>query len=161
MPENIETGEDMDSNAEVVMGVFRAIEERDPERLFELLHEDVEFHEPPSLPYGGTRRGKETLRQQLETEPEKTWLGNWGPLQPTDEERQMTPRVVTSNGGEVVISYRQRAISPAGERFDAPVLGLYEVRDGKFARAQMFHFDTAKILDFLERARSAESDLAA
>jgi hypothetical protein len=32
------------------------------------------------------------------------------------------------------------------------VLGLYEVRAGKFARAQMFHFDTAAILDFLARA---------
>ena len=42
--------------------------------------------------------------------------------------------------------------SAAGERFEAPVLGLYEVRDGKFARAQMFHFDTAAILDFLARA---------
>ena len=34
-----------------------------------------------------------------------------------------------------------------------PVLGLYEVRDGRFARAEMFHFDTAAIVGFLERAR--------
>ena len=40
-----------------------------------------------------------------------------------------------------------------GERLDAPVLGLYEVRDGRFARAEMFHFDTAAIVGFLERAR--------
>ena len=45
-------------------------------------------------------------------------------------------------------------MSPDGERFESPVLGLYEVRDGKFARAQMFHFDTAAILRFLERASS-------
>jgi hypothetical protein len=34
-----------------------------------------------------------------------------------------------------------------------PQLGLYEVRDGKFA--QMFHYDTAALLEFLERARTA------
>jgi uncharacterized protein len=145
----------MNSSAEVVLGVFRAIEQRDRDRLFELYHDDVEFHWPASLPYGGSSRGKETQAQQLETAPEKTWLGTWGPLQPTDEERRMNPRVVASNGNEVVISYRQRAVSPDGERFDEPVLGLYEVRDGKFARARMFHFDTAEMLGFLERARSA------
>jgi hypothetical protein len=34
------------------------------------------------------------------------------------------------------------------------VVGLYEVRDGKFARAQMFHFDTAAILEFLATANA-------
>ena len=51
------------------------------------------------------------------------------------------------------VVYRQRALSAAGERFDAPVFALYHVRDGKFARAQMFHYDTAAILAFLDRAR--------
>jgi hypothetical protein len=32
------------------------------------------------------------------------------------------------------------------------VLGLYEVRDGMFARAQMFHFDTASVVRFLRQA---------
>jgi uncharacterized protein len=145
----------MDSSAEVVLGVFEAIEDREPEKLFEFFHEDVEFYDAPCLPYGGSMRGKEALREQLETAPEQTWLGTWGPLQPTEKERRMDPRVVTSDGHEVVVSYRQRALAPDGERFDNPVLGIYEVRDGKFARAQMFHYDTAAILDFLGRAASA------
>jgi hypothetical protein len=32
------------------------------------------------------------------------------------------------------------------------VLGLYEVRGGSFARAQMFYFDTTAVLRFLTRA---------
>jgi hypothetical protein len=32
------------------------------------------------------------------------------------------------------------------------VLGLYQIRDGKFARAQMFYFDTAAALRFLDEA---------
>ena len=34
----------MDSPAEVVLGVFSAIEERDQEKLFALYHDDVEFY---------------------------------------------------------------------------------------------------------------------
>ena len=75
----------------------------------------------------------------------------------------MDPRVVAANATEVVVLYRQRALDPAGERPDAPVLGLHEVRDGKFARAQMFHFDTVAVLDFLtcaQRRLIAERTLA-
>ena len=64
----------------------------------------------------------------------------------------MDARVVAADDDEVVVLYRQRAVAPDGERLDAPVLGLYEVRDGRFARAEMFHFDTAAIVGFLERA---------
>ena len=73
----------------------------------------------------------------------------------------MDARVVSAAGDEVVVLYRQRAVSPRGERFDSPVLGLYEVRDGKFARAQMFHYDTAATIDFLERAAGRTSEAAA
>jgi ketosteroid isomerase-like protein len=142
----------MDSPAEVVLGVFRAIEERDRERLFALYHDDVESHEAASLPYGGTMQGKAAMWERLATAPETTWLGTWGPLQPTEAERRMDPRVVATCGDEVAVIYTQRAIGPDGERFEAPVIGLYEVREGKFARAQMFHYDTAAILAFLERA---------
>lgn len=142
----------MDSPVEVVLGVLRAIEERDREELFALYHDDVELREARSLPYGGTMRGKGAIWEQLAIAPETTWLGTWDPLQPTEAERRMDPRVVASSGQEVVILYTQRAISVSGERFEAPVTGLYEVRDGKFARAQMFHYDTAAVLAFLERA---------
>jgi uncharacterized protein len=144
----------MQSNAEVVLAVFRAIEERNREALFALHHDDVELHDAGSLPYGGTIRGNETLRALLEAAPERTWLGTWGPLQPTEEERRMNPRVVATAGDEVTVVYTQRALSPDGERFEWPVVGLYEVRDGKLARAQMFHYDTAAIMAFLERSGS-------
>jgi hypothetical protein len=35
------------------------------------------------------------------------------------------------------------------------------VRDGRLARAQMFHYDTAAILAFLRRATSADQARAA
>ena len=41
------------------------------------------------------------------------------------------------------------------------MLAVYEVRDGKFFRAQMFHYDTAAVLAFLERAGISEQATAA
>jgi ketosteroid isomerase-like protein len=147
----------MQSNAEIVLALFRAVEERDREALFELYHDDLELHDAPSLPYGYDGvSGKAALRERLENAPETTWLGTWGPLQPTEAERRMDPRVVATDGDEVTVLYTTRALAPTGERFESPVLALYEVRDGKFARAQMFHYDTAGLLAFLERAAGSE-----
>ena len=145
----------MGPDAEVVLAVIKAVEERDAERLFELYHEDVELHEAPSLPYGGVVAGVPSLRDQIERAPEDTWLGTWGPVQPTEVERRFDPRVLSDRDGEVVVLYHMRARAPDGERFEAPVIGLYEVREGKFARAQMFHFDTAAINAFIAHAREA------
>ena len=50
----------------------------------------------------------------------------------------MDPRVVASEGDEVVVLYTTRALAPDGERFESQVLGLYEVRDGKFFAPRCF-----------------------
>lgn len=143
----------MDSKAQVALDVIQAVQDRDVDTLNRLYHDDLEFHEAASLPYGGVLKGKNVLQEQLESEPEKTWLGTWAPLQPTDAERRFDPRLVAVNGDEVVVKYWTRGVSPDGERFESEVLALYEVRDGKFARAQMFHYDTAALNEFLGRAR--------
>jgi len=65
----------------------------------------------------------------------------------------MDPRVVAAGDDEVVVLWRQRGINPAGDRFDGPVLGLYQVLEGKLARAQMFYFDTAALVSFLANTR--------
>jgi uncharacterized protein len=132
-------------NAEVMLEIFSAIERRDLQRVLDLCHADVEFHWPPSLPYGGSAGDRQGERP--------TWGDTWGPLQPTEAERSMDPRVVAVSEEEVVILWQQRGVSPAGDRFDGPVLGLYQVREGKLARAQMFYFDTAALVSFLANAK--------
>ena len=128
-------------NVQVMLEIFSAIERRDPQRVFELCQPDVEFLWPPSLPYGGTSPGS-------------AWANTWLPLQPTEVERRMDPRVVAAGPEEVVILWQQRGVSPAGDGLETPVLGVYQVRKGKLARAQMFYFDTAEVNDFLARASS-------
>jgi len=126
-------------DVQVMLEIFRAIEGRDTQRVFELCQPDVEFLWPPSLPYGGASPGS-------------AWANTWVPLQPTEAERRMDPRVVAAGPEEIVILWQQRAVSPAGEGLETPVLGVYQVREGKLARAQMFYYDTAAVNDFLARA---------
>jgi ketosteroid isomerase-like protein len=65
----------------------------------------------------------------------------------------MDPRVVAASGDEVVVLWRPKGVDCTGERIDGPALGLYRVRDGKFARAQMFYFDTVAVVNFLAQAQ--------
>jgi ketosteroid isomerase-like protein len=139
-----------DRNVQAMLTIFRAIEERDQnhnnvERELALYQPDVEFHWPPALPYGGTSRGGAQGRAH-------TWSSTWNPLQPTAGERSMNPRVIGADDHEVAILYHQRGVSPSGERLDAEVIGLYELRDFKLSHAQMFYFDEAATSQFLSRA---------
>ena len=104
------------------------------------LHPDFELHWPPSLPYGGSKA--------------RTWSETWETFQPGETERRMDPRVVAATEDEGVVLWRQRGVSPSGERFEGEVLGLYQLRDGKLARAQMFYFDTVAVVNFLKQATS-------
>jgi ketosteroid isomerase-like protein len=128
----------LQKNKELVITVFKAIEQRNDRRFAELLYPGFEIHWPRSLPYGPGKG--------------RTWSDIWDRLQPTEAERKMDPRVVCANEDEVVVLWRQRGISPSEERFDGEVLGLYQIRDGKLARAQMFYFDTAAVAAFLARS---------
>jgi ketosteroid isomerase-like protein len=134
-------------NARLLLDVFGAIERRDDQRFRELVTPDFEIAWPPSLPYGGTSHG-------VTPAAPVTWGETWRPLQPTEAERRMDPRVVAGSQDEVVVLWRQRGVTSAGVRFDGEVLGLYQVREGKLARAQMFYFDTAPLVTFLAIARS-------
>jgi ketosteroid isomerase-like protein len=125
---------------EVMLTLFSAVERHDEQQQRTLCQPNVEFHWPRSL-YGGSRLG---------------WDEIWLPLQPSAAERRLNPRVVAANEDEVVVLWRQRGVSPAGERFEGEVLGLYQLRERKLARAQMFYFDTAAVASFLTRAITPE-----
>ncbi len=137
-----------EQNVAVILNVFSAIEHRDhapnPRRALELFQPDVEFLWPPSLPYGGTSRGLAPVGP--------TWRTTWDPLQSAEAERRLDPRVVAASETEVVVLWRQRGVSRAGDHIDTPVLGLYQLWDAKLARAQMFYFDTEAVVGFLAKA---------
>jgi ketosteroid isomerase-like protein len=126
----------------IVLACFAAVERRDEELQRTLFHPAAEFHWPPSLPYGRPApcvgEGRRPTFEEV-----------WDPFQPTEAERRLDPCVVAADGDQVVVRWHQRGIDSAGRRFECPVLGLYEVRESRLARAQMFYFDTTATADFL------------
>jgi ketosteroid isomerase-like protein len=132
-------------NSKTILAIFRAIEERNDAQTLEFFQPDFEIHWPPSLPYGGTFTG---------LKPNPTgWSATWEPLQPTEPEKRMDAHVVAAHDDDVIVLWRQRGLSPTGDRFDGEVLALYHFREGKLARAQMFYFDTTAVARFLARAK--------
>jgi ketosteroid isomerase-like protein len=58
----------------------------------------------------------------------------------------------------VCVLFRHRAVDPKrGTRFDAPEIGVYQVRDGKVVRSQMFHADSTAVARFLTDAAAVPS----
>jgi ketosteroid isomerase-like protein len=131
------------SHDHVMLEIFGAVERRDPDLLLSLYHPEIEFLWPPTLPYGGTFRGREIL--QMTT----AFAAAWDPVQLTEAERSMDPVVIGETGADVVIRYHQRGRRATGEQIDAEVVGCYHIDGGKLARAQMFYFDTAAVNEFL------------
>lgn len=111
------------ASSEIVLAAFDAVEQRDEHRLAELYHPEVEFHWPPSLPYGGSSGGAAALQARNRT----GWDQVWDPLQPTEEERPLDPRVVAATGEEVVVLWHQRGLTqggpPARRRGPGPIRG--------------------------------------
>ena len=137
-----------DKSVEVVLAAFAAVERRDDAAFERACQPDAEFCWPPSLPYGRT-----VCRPAADTGG--GWEAYWNPLQPTAGHRRLDPRVVAATEQEVVVLWHQRGVTPAGDSIDTEVLGLYGVRDGKLARAQMFYFDPASVVSFLAKAAPA------
>lgn len=131
-------------NVATILRIFDAIERRDDNQFLENIGPAGEIHWPASLPYGGSAA--------LAKPSGPTWTDTWDRLQPTAAERAMNPRIVAANEDEVVVLWRQRGLSPAGERFDQEVLALYQLREGKLRRAQMFYFDASAVAAFLARS---------
>jgi hypothetical protein len=139
-------------NLDTIRRLFAAVEARDPEALLACYHEDVVIREAESLPYGGTYRGHDgALRHGL------AYLRCWGTLQ-GDEQRKLDHKLLDA-GEFVVVQWRQKARNPeSGETLDAPAVSLYRMRRGRIAESTMYHFDTARLLAFLQDTLSLGRD---
>jgi len=115
------------SAVDVVLQVFRSVEERNPQLAAGIYYDDLEFHWPRPLPYAGSSYG---LQASMERRP--GWAETWDPFQ-RGSDRGLGARVVASSEDEVVVLWHQRGRDRAGRELDTPVLGLYQVRDGKRA----------------------------
>jgi ketosteroid isomerase-like protein len=133
-------------NVETIRNLFRGVEERDLGTYLAACDREVVIREPGSLPYGGEYHGLEGLRQHA-----AGWMRTWAPLQP-EEERKLDAAFIDA-GDHVLARWRLRARATDGSgTLNMPMVGIYELRDGKLVGAQMFYSDTAAVLRFLENA---------
>jgi uncharacterized protein len=135
-------------NVEAVRRLFRAVEERDLAGILDAYDPDIVIHEADSLPYGGDHRELQGAKRHAHG-----FWRTWRFLQSAEETK--LGATFLDGGDHVVAFFRHRAHSAGGKKMDVPVVGVYGVRGGKVVEARMFHFDTAKILEFLEYASYA------
>ena len=141
----------MSAKGDVVRRLFKAVEERAP-YVLDCYAEDIEIHEAESLPYGGVYRGHDGAQRHI-----AGWRGTWERFQ-TDAERRLDAVFIDGEGDTVAAVFHHRAVDPgSGRRFDAPEVGIYDVRGGKVVRSQMFHADTAAVLRFLAETEDRAS----
>jgi ketosteroid isomerase-like protein len=140
----------MSDEVQVVRRLFDAVECRDRDELLACYAEDVEITEAEVLPYGGTYRGHEgALAHAL------NFLTAWGPYQGPDEVK-LDAQYWGDGAATVCVLFRHRAVDPnRAVRLDAPEVGIYQVQDGRVARSQMFHADSAAVAQFLADAAAA------
>lgn len=127
--------------------LFAAVAARDLPAILSCYAPDVTIREAESLPYGGTYHGREGAHAHA-----VAFWETWGRFQPATVD-DLGEVLVADPAGHVAVCWRHRARD--GERWlDAPVVSVYEVRDGLVAESTMFHLDTTALLEFLGAARS-------
>ena len=145
----------MSDEVEVVRRLFAAVEDRDLEHILACYSDEVEIPEADVLPYGGIWRGRAGAVAQA-----VGFMRAWAALQGPGE-RVLGARFWGDGAGTVCVLFRHRAVDPVGgARFDAPEVGIYQVRDERVVRSQMFHADSAAVLRFLLDAGPGEAQAA-
>lgn len=129
-------GTQEEANIAVVKKVYEYVEKGDREGWMQLVADDCEFHEPPSLPYGGSYIGIQAMRRGL-----KNMRGTWDDL-----EYQILN--FTAGGDSVVVHLNIGGTGrKTGKHFWLPVLELWRIRDGKVVELRPFVFDTVRMVE--------------
>lgn len=131
-------------NVEVIRRLFRAVEARDIEPMYDIYSPEVVVREAPSLPYGGEYAGHAGI-----LEHGMGYVETWDHLQ-DDQDRRLDAEFVDA-GDRVFVCWRQRAHGFDGTRLDLPVVSIYDLHDRRVVRSIMHHLDTATLLAFLDR----------
>jgi ketosteroid isomerase-like protein len=127
----------------VVRSYLDALNRGDVTAAFAHLHPAIEFHEPDTVPYGGIYRGLEGMQRFLELVGEH--------LEP--ESVRVVPVEVFDGGGRVVArALLQARASASGVDFDAPLVEIVRVEDGRI-REVLVYSDTARIMNATQATR--------
>ena len=127
-----------DDNVATIQRVYDALAARDASAIQEVFAPDVTIRQSPDLPWGGDYEGHDgaftfflTLVEHIES--------------------QVTTESLFAAGNHVVQTGRTRGTVRAnGASFDIPEVHVWELRDGKVVRYQVY-IDTPAMLEVLGR----------
>ena len=112
------------TNAEVVQGTYEAVGRGDIPALLDLLTDDVQwtFQGPSTIPFAGTRRGREGVAEFFSLVGENL------------EFQEFEPREFVAQGDTVVVlGFERSLVRPTGRTFEQEWAHVYRLRDGKVA----------------------------
>lgn len=69
-----------------------------------------------------------------------------------------TRSVKKRTGDRVIVLWRFRAQGQRGQNIDLPAVSVCRLRESKIIESRMFHFDTAALLQFLNKADASQAD---
>jgi uncharacterized protein len=127
-----------DGNVATIRRVYDAFQARDTNVIQELFAPDITIWQSPELPWGGVYQGHDGLFTFFLKLLENI-------------ESQVTTESLFAAGDHVVQTGRTRGKALAnGASFDIPEVHVWELRDGKVVRYQVY-IDTPAMLDALRR----------
>jgi ketosteroid isomerase-like protein len=146
------------ANIAVVRRLFEAVETRGDPKDFAarwaaylaMYDPNVVIHDAPSLPYGGDYSGDDAVARHAQA-----FSGAWQDLQSVSDQR-LEPRFF-ADSDHVIVLWRQKGTSAAGDLFDMPTVSVYQLKNSRVVDSRMFHFDNSAVVGFLERARRPAS----
>jgi ketosteroid isomerase-like protein len=112
------------TNAGVVQETYEAVGRGDIPALLDLLTDDVEwtFQGPSSIPFAGTRHGREGV------------AGFFSLVGENLEFQEFEPREFVAQGDMVVVlGFERSLVKPTGRTFEQEWAHVYTLRDGKVA----------------------------
>ncbi|MGB2712052.1 MAG: nuclear transport factor 2 family protein [Conexibacter sp.] len=120
-------------NVAAVERFFESVSQRELDGVLSVYAEDCEFTAPKSLPWGGTYRGHEGIRQLFES-----FMPYW-------KENEEHAEAIVAGEHEVMVVVRQRGRTRTDAAYDELLALHFEMRDGKLFRGRGF-VDTSTML---------------
>jgi ketosteroid isomerase-like protein len=130
-------GAQEDANIAIMKKFYEMLAKGDRDWIYDnLIADDFELNEPWSLPYGGTYKGKDTVRRAL-----KRVVESW------DDMEFEILNYLAGGDSVVVHAYLGCTGKRTGRRFHLPLMEQWRIRDGKIIELRPFFFDTAKMCE--------------
>jgi ketosteroid isomerase-like protein len=124
-------------NVESVKAGYEAFKRGDMRAVFEMLHPEAEFIQSDELPWGGSYKGQEAIREFFAR------------LVANVESNVSSERFIDAGDRVVQVDYTRGKARATGNEFDVPEVHIWTLENGKVIRFEAY-IDNPKMLAALK-----------